>query len=120
MSRGLPLVLIVIFPAFTTKSSSFCPRSCALRISPSRSILGSPLNPLILLGQETFVLQILAHHILRDFATLVLVYLWPGGPDLHCTVPTEGAPSLRFLQRVGGEALRTSRWTALQAPSIAH
>jgi hypothetical protein len=21
-----------------------------------------------------------------------------GGPSLHCTIPTEGAPSLRFLQ----------------------
>jgi hypothetical protein len=26
------------------------------------------------------------------------LFAWAGGPSLHCTIPTEGAPSLRFLQ----------------------
>jgi hypothetical protein len=37
---------------------------------------------------------------------------WPdhvaGGPSLHCTIPTAGAPSLRFFARVGGDAAGTT------------
>ena len=44
-----------------------------------------------------------------------------GGPSLHCTIPTEGAPSLRFFARVGGDAaaqLLSSLVYAIVVPAL--
>ena len=39
---------------------------------------------------------------------------WADGPSLHCTIPTEGAPSLRFLQE---SALRLPKGWAAMLPA---